>query len=264
MSIFTDSAAALAELQNVRLAMIANSRALSAAATGTSTAPFEDGGNTYLSRKLQAAEAEVARKLGVFLEPTTIFPVNEPTDDQVAALGGGPWAIEPAYDMPPGFVSTTAFPTLQLLQRPIASVSSIKVIYPATNQLLIDIPLGWVRLDRKHGQLTIAPSGLANSAPVSIFALQAFYLGDWVPEMIWIQYVAGLPRNDPRVPDVCDLILRLAALRTLLDRFVPQSGSISADGLSRSVSQDLSKHQEAIDDQLADLRESINGLIFGA
>lgn len=264
MSIFSDSAAALVELQTVRLAMIANSRALSAAATGTSASPFPDGGATYLARKLQAAEAKVARRLGIFLEPTTIFPVNEPTADQLAALGGKPYAIEPAYDMPPGFVSTTAFPTMQLLQRPVSSVSSIKVIYPATNQLLFDIPLSWVRLDFKHGQLTIAPSGLANSAPVSIFQLQAFYMGDWVPHMIWIQYVAGLPPHDPRVPEICDLILRMAALGTLYDRFLPQSGSISADGLSRSISQDLSKHQEAIDAELGDLRESINGIIFGA
>ena len=62
MSIFTDFPGALSELQNIRLAMIANSRALSAAATTDDpTGPNE--GTSYLSRKLQAAEAEVARKL---------------------------------------------------------------------------------------------------------------------------------------------------------------------------------------------------------
>lgn len=258
MSIFTNPADAVAELQNVRIPMMATSPGLAACAA---SAKLE--GATYFARKVQAAEAEVARRLAVFLEPTEIFPVNPPTSDDLVAIGETPWAIEPAYDMPDNFISNVFAGFLQLNQRPLISVSNIQVIHPATNQSVYDIPITWTRLDYKHAQLTVTPAGLANSAPVSMFALQMFTSGMPFPHMIWIRYRAGLQRYDPVVPDVQDVLLRLAALRVLEDKFLPQSGSISADGLSRSTSQDLSKHRDAIEAQLANLRDAINGVMLG-
>jgi hypothetical protein len=259
MSIFSNPADALKELSDVRLRLIGGSKALSACAA---VAPSANS-PSYLARKLQAAEAEVARRLGVFLEPTEVFPVKPPTQDDLAAIGTTPWAIEPAYDMPPDFISNSYSGFLLLNQRPVISVSSVQIINPATNTLLYNVPTPWLRLDYKHAQLSVLPAGYANSAPVSMYALQVFVLGVNVPHMIWIRYRAGLQATDPVVPDVQDVLLRLAALRVLEDQFIPQSTSQSTDGLSRSVSRDVAKYREAIEGQLVDLRNAIGGLMMG-
>lgn len=258
MSIFADPDAAVAEISAIRLQMISGFRGLPAAALATPA-----GETSYLMRKLQAAEAEVARRLAVFLEPTAIFPVTAPTSDQIAALDGMPWAIEPGYDMPDNFFTGNFYAVMQLLQRPAISVSSVNIFYPQTGQLLFSIPLDWLRLDYKHGQLSIVPGGLISSQPLSLMQMQLFFAGQNVPHMIQIQYVAGLQPTDPHVPDVQDLILRLAALRVLYDQFLPQSSSISADGLSRSASQDLGKQRDLLFEELSDMRESIRGVDFG-
>lgn len=52
-------------------------------------------------------------------------------------------------------------------------------------------------------------------------------------------------------------------MRLLKDSFKPQSESISGDGFSQSQSFDASKHQEAIDADLKDLRDRIHGIVFG-
>ncbi len=258
MSIFSNPADALTELQQVRLTMIAGIPALGACTAAPGTA-----GASYLARKLQASEAEAARRLGVYLEPTELFPVNPPDSDDLAEIGSTPWAVEPAYDMPENFITTNYTGFLTLNQRPIQVIRDLKVIHPATNQLLYDVPLEWIRTDNKHAQVTVMPTGLASSAPVSMFQLQMFYLGEAIPHMIWVRYQAGLATNDPRVPDIQDLILRLAALRVLEDQFLPQSGSISMDGLSRSISRDLTKYRESLEAQFKDLRDSIYGINIG-
>lgn len=258
MSIFSNPAAALKELSETRMRMVCGSKALSACAATASTS-----GASYLARKLQAAEAEVARRLGVFLEPTELFPVNPPTADDLAAIGATPWALEPAYDMPADFISNSYSGFLLLNQRPVISVSSVQIINPSTNTLLYNVPIPWLRLDYKHAQLSVLPAGYANSAPVSMYALQMFVLGVYIPHMIWIRYRAGLQPTDPVVPDVQDVLLRLAALRVLEDEFLPQSTSQSTDGLSRSVSRDVAKYRESIEGQLVDLRNAINGVVGG-
>lgn len=63
-------------------------------------------------------------------------------------------------------------------------------------------------------------------------------------------------------PDLVDLIKRSAMLRVLNDRFLPQSGSISADGLSRSFSADLEKYQQQFDDSVNMLLDEIHGPRF--
>lgn len=57
-----------------------------------------------------------------------------------------------------------------------------------------------------------------------------------------------------------DLIQKMAVLRIIEDAFVPQSGSISADGLSRSFSADAAKFAARVDDQLDALRQSLHGI----
>lgn len=256
MSIFTNFNEAVEELGVVRLAMASSNAQLAACAKRT-------GQGGYLSRKLQAAEATIARLLGVFLEPTEIFPAVEPTDDELATLDGKPWAVEPAYDLPPDFVSVQRFGFLHLLQRPLIAVRWVKFIHPTTNQLVFEVPQQWIRTDRKYAQLSMTPAGFAGSMPISMFALQGIMAGVSMPHMIHVRYSAGLGPGHPQLPAVQDLVLRQAALLSLKDAFPAQSESVSADGLSQSASQDLGKHQDVINAEAGDLRDAILGVMAG-
>jgi len=67
-----------------------------------------------------------------------------------------------------------------------------------------------------------------------------------------------------------DAVLKKAALKILEDAFLPQSGSISADGLSQSMSVDMDKYHDAIDRILnggkgsnGGLMTAIHGVRFG-
>lgn len=251
MSIFgSSSAEALAELADVRLSM---------AGVKSADACAGPAGAAYLSNKLQAAEADVASKLGCFLEPTEVFPVP-PTDDEVAALQGSPYAVEQPYDLPPDFVSFSNFGFVQLNQRPLNSITSIRLIHPSQNLTRFDLPLAWVRIERKYAQFTVAAVGSMGTFPMGMFVLQTLTGGRSVPLMMYVRYNAGLPANHPMVPLVKDTILRLAAYRSLTDRFTGQSESVSADGLSQSVSNDLSKWRDMINDDLKSIRDTIHGI----
>ena len=58
------------------------------------------------------------------------------------------------------------------------------------------------------------------------------------------------------------MVKRMASLKLLKTAFLPQSGSISADGLSQSSSVDVSKWQDEIDHDLGALRNAIHGIRF--
>lgn len=251
MTIFTDKAQALDELKTDRLAIAAETYL---------------GGqipsDPVLWRKLLAAEAEVARKLSVPLVPTMIFP-EQPTPDEVAALGGRPFLVEPGYDLDPTFFGSQAWGALMLRVRPVIAVESVKFVYPSMGQTFFEVPDTWIRLDQKYGQLQIVPGPGVSNAPVSVFTLQAIGSGVRVPHMIRVKYLAGLDCTLPENFDVVDIVMQMAVLRVLHDTFMPQSGSISADGLSQSVSGDLSKMQEGIDERLAHMKQKINGPIWG-
>ena len=47
--------------------------------------------------------------------------------------------------------------------------------------------------------------------------------------------------------DTIQQAMKKAALKVIEDSFLPQSGSISADGLSQSISNDMEKHHDTID-----------------
>jgi hypothetical protein len=52
----------------------------------------------------------------------------------------------------------------------------------------------------------------------------------------------------------------MASLSILEEQYIPQSGSVSADGLSQSVSLDMDKYSEMIETRIERLRQSINGV----
>lgn len=251
MTIFTNREEAVAELRDERLTFAADTY-LGGAVPSDST----------LWRKLLAAEAEVARKLSVPLAPTMVFS-DQPSPEEVAALGGMPFLVEPGYDLDPTFFGSQMWGALMLRVRPVIAVESVKFVYPSMGQTFFEVPDTWIRLDQKYGQLQIVPGPGVSNAPVSVFTLQAIGSGVRVPHMIRVQYRAGLDCTLPENFDVVDIVMQMAVLRVLHDTFLPQSGSISADGLSQSVSGDLSKMQEGIDERLAHMKQKINGPIWG-
>ena len=71
--------------------------------------------------------------------------------------------------------------------------------------------------------------------------------GRVIPSMVQYIYTAGLVDVQRNYPELLDCIKKSAVCKIVADAYLPQSGSISADGLSESVSVDLSKYHEAID-----------------
>ena len=80
--------------------------------------------------------------------------------------------------------------------------------------------------------------------------------------MIHVRYKTGIADID-EYPDLIDAIYQTAVLSIMDDKFLPASGSDSADGIAQSISWDASKHQDRIDKKLAALRADIYGMVFG-
>lgn len=212
--------------------------------------------DSYLFQKICAAEAEISRRVGVPLSPTEVF-TRAPTDIEIAALNGGPYIVEPGYALEPGFFTPPHFGYLALRMRPVISISSLVLAYPNQDGATFNVPLSWLRLDPKYGQLHLYPSAQAISAPLTLFIMQAMGAGYTIPDMIQVRYRAGLQETD--YPDVIDVTLRLALCRILGDAMLPQSASISADGLSQSNSIDVGKLQQEVERQISMLSDNLTG-----
>jgi hypothetical protein len=217
----------------------------------------------YMWDKIVAAEAEVGRKLGVFLQATEVFSI-EASDAALAAIGTRPYVIEPGYDLPPDFFQIGRFGAMRLNHTPVLSVTSMSLRHPALATSAFDVPPSWLMLVGKSGLLQVMPGSGVQTLPLALFTMQAMGSGYTIPQMIRVQYTAGLTPAHALYPEVVDATLRAATLLVLADALLPQSGSISADGLSQSLSQDVAKHQEALDAKLEGLRERIVGPVWGA
>lgn len=224
----------------------------------------------YLWDKLRAAESEMAHELRVPLAPTAFFP-DTPTADEIAALGGKPWGIDPGYDYAPSdFQLNDKWGFIKLRNKPLHSVSRVRFAYPGGPTAHYDLPLDWLRFDKKYGQIQFVPSSTAFAAPLNAFVMQAIGNGRTIPLAIQISYVAGLENVAANYPELLDAILKKTALKVVEDSFLPQSGSISADGLSQSMSNDMEKHSETIERILnggkgsnGGLMAAIHGVRFG-
>lgn len=214
----------------------------------------------YYWQKLLASEADVARRLRVQLEPTTVF-AYQPTDAEVAALSGTPWVEESAYDYEPNLWSTEDWGYLALRKSPVIEIQSIVLAYPAPTQGFFAIPPSWIRLDKKAGHIRFVPSGAAFQAgPLSSFILSAMGGGRMIPQMIQVRYRAGLQNIEQTYPDLIDIIYKKAVLRILQDAYISQSGSLSIDGISASNSVDLDKFRDSIEHAIDVLRDEIHGV----
>lgn len=249
-ALFTNKAATLTKLRRDRLMMAARG-----------ALPSMDVSDDYLWDKLRAAESEIAHTLRVPLAPTAFFP-STPTNDEITALNGMPWAIDPGYDYEPAsFSSGDKWGMLKLRNKPIQSVSRVRFAYPGGPGSFYDLPLDWLRMDRKYGTVQFVPSSTAFVAPLNAFVMQAIGNGRTIPLAIQLTYVAGLTDAARDYPELIDVIMKKASLKIIEDAFLPQSGSISADGLSQSMSNDMDKHHDTIDRVLNGGKGSNGGLM---
>lgn len=215
----------------------------------------------YLWGKLLAAESEVAHTLRVPLVPTQFFPYP-PTSDQIAALSAGmPWAVDPPYDYGPSFFEGDSWGYIATRQKPCQSVQIMQFAYPDPASLVFEIPQDWIRLDQKYGVIRLVPSTYAVTVPLSSFIMQAVAAGRTIPFMLNLTYIAGIADARTDYPELIDVIKKKAVLKAIEDGFMPQSGSISADGLSQSVSVDMEKYRDTIDVILNGSKGSNGGLM---
>jgi hypothetical protein len=214
----------------------------------------------YLWGKLRAAESEIAHTLRVPLQPTRFFPYS-PTPAMLATAGRMPWDIDPGYDYASDFFQGDAWGFMRLRNKPLITVNSVRFAYPTTDSNLYEIPLEWLRLESKYSQLQFIPATTNFTSPLTSFIVQAMGAGRTIPFMIQVDYVAGISDVRNQYPELVDVVQKLAVLKVLEDSFFPQSGSISADGLSQSMSNDMSKHQDAIDNVINGPKGSNGGLM---
>lgn len=214
----------------------------------------------YLWSKLQAAEADVARQLRVFLQPTYVLPFPVPATDLSVVPPGMPWVEEPGYDYEPDLFQGEGWGYLITRHKPIISVDYIQFAYPQPMNSVWNLPLEWLRLDKKYGHLRIVPAGTSYSAPFSAWMMQVLGGGRNIPQMIRVRYKAGLENAAVQYPDLLDVVKKMSVLRILDDALPAGSESISADGLSQSKSLDLSGYRDAIEHKMDALNEAIHGV----
>ncbi|ENQ1546115.1 hypothetical protein ACEOHC_003927 [Salmonella enterica] len=200
----------------------------------------------YIWQKLRAAESEIAHKLRILLTPHQIFP-TDPTPDQIAALNGLPWMVETPYDYSPTLYDRDKWGYFISRQRPIIDVQRLRYQMPSQGNQYFDIPLDWLRLDKKYGHVRVLPTTNASLVTASVLGFTALTWQSIIPNMVNMTYTAGIEDAEANYPELIDAIKKMAVVKILTDLFLPQSGSISADGLSESMSTDIGKYQEQID-----------------
>jgi hypothetical protein len=210
---------------------------------------------------LLAAEADASRRLRIHFAPTTIISddASEDEREELEAIGER-YATESAYDYEPALRTPDDWGYLVLRQKPVIRIERIEFAYPAPTAGIFRMPDNWIRLDRKAGHLRFVPNGPSLQAgPLSVFILSSMAGGRVIPAMIRVRYVAGLQNAARDFPDLVDVVKKMAILRMLQTAFLPQSGSISADGLSQSTSLDIQKWHDGVDDALDVLMQAIHG-----
>ena len=216
-----------------------------------------------LWQSLRAAEADAQRRLRVFLKPTVVVPDDAPLSEiQALETAGTAYATEAAYDYDPHVYQGEAWGFVALRQKPLISVQSMQFAYPTPNQTVFDVPASWIRLDKKYAHLQLVPVGMTVLAPLSAMMLGTISGGRSMPMLVRIRYTAGLTDAPLNYPDLVDATKKLAAFKILQGAFLPQSGSISADGLSQSSSIDFDKWMHGpggIDSAFEKLYEAIHG-----
>jgi hypothetical protein len=216
--------------------------------------------DNFIWEKVVAAESETARDLRVPLVPTQFFG-REPCQKDLAELPPGmPWAIDPAQDYEPDFFQGEKWGFMVLRNKPVIRVQKVTFVYPSPTTGFFDFPLDWIRLDHKYAQIRFVPASSIFVAPLNAFLLQALGGGRTIPFAFEVKYQAGINARK-EYPQLIDVIKRRAVLKIIEDGFIPGSGSISADGLSQSMSVDMEKYRETINTTLFGPKGSNGGIV---
>lgn len=212
--------------------------------------------------KLLGAEAAAERELRVWLTPREVLPAAERYDADAAALValGHKVEREPGYHYHPSMFSGDRWGMLELRARPISRIHLARFAYPLPDTTVIDLPRDWLRAEGNTNRVNIVPTTTPFAAPINSFILSALGGGRTVPYMLQIAYRAGIEDVRARLPDLPSVVERMAALTLVEDLLLPQSGSISADGLSQSLSWEAEKHRELTLDKLAAMRDGLHGV----
>ncbi len=226
---------------------------------------------TVLSAKLAAGVAELQRKLRFPIVPTYVFPgpsfgavgAMPASEQQFIPDASMPFMVESGYDLPPGFLGVGQWGNISLYHRPVLQVIRIDFTYPGMPGASFTCPDSWMQLDRKGGRVHFFPVTGYSEAPISMVALQAVYAAQTIPLMVKARYVAGVDPSLPENADIVEAAYRMAMIQLLRDTFLPQSGSVSVDGLSQSVSADVDKLSATLDATLDTIRERVIGLTYG-
>ncbi|MCT9846742.1 hypothetical protein N7563_22005 [Leclercia adecarboxylata ATCC 23216 = NBRC 102595] len=200
----------------------------------------------YIWQKLRAAESEIAHRLRILLAPHQIFPAT-PTQAEIDSLKGRPWMVETPYDYQPNMYDRDKWGYFITRQRPIINVQRLRFSLPSQGNQYFDIPTDWLRLDHKYGHVRVLPTTNASLVTSSMLGFTALTWQSIIPNMLHLTYTAGIEDAQRDYPELVDAIKKMAVVKILTDLFLPQSGSISADGLSESMSTDVSKYQDQVE-----------------
>lgn len=216
--------------------------------------------DAYLWDKVRAAEADISHTLRVPLVPTRYFPI-QPTADELLALDGMAWDIDSGYDYEPTMFERDKWGYIVTRHRPIIGVNYMRFAYPTQDQGFFDVPVDWLRVDSRPGHIRIVPSSSAVLMGTAGFAMTTLINRRSIPSMVQVCYTAGLRNAAGEYPELLDAIKKKAVLKIVADAYLPQSGSISADGLSQSLSVDMTKYSDTIDEIINGPKGSNGGLM---
>lgn len=222
---------------------IRNDRLMAAAAGVLQDVKVSDD---YLWDKVRAAESELAHQLRVPFVPTRFFP-KQPTQEQIDALDGQAWEVESAPDYEAQMFAGDRWGYIVTRQKPLIAVHLMRFVYPTENNGFFNIPLQWLSLDKKYGHIRIVPTSNGVLTGLAGMVMMNLAGGRTIPSMVHLEYDAGLTDVEANWPELLDCIKKTAVLKVVADAYLPQSGSISADGLSESISVDMTKYHESVD-----------------
>jgi hypothetical protein len=215
-------------------------------------------------KHLKAAEAEAERVLRTWLAPREVIPDHPDYDAEAAAAQAAGQRVhrDPGYDWGPHMMRGDKWALIEVRHRPLLSITYARFSYPSPLTGIAELPPDWFRIDSRAGTAQIVWSSSPNQFALNSFILSALSAGRLVPFMLHIRYRAGLANATDALPDLPSLVMRLATVHVVEDLLLPQSGSISADGLSRSLSMEASKHRDEVEDKLDAMRQAAEGIRF--
>lgn len=219
--------------------------------------------------KLVAAEVEAERLLKTFFDTVQVIPDTAlPAEIEALETAETRYITIAGFDYDPAMFYGERWGIMRLPYKPVQQINSVTISFPAPFLMNYTVPIEWIRIDRKYGDLQLVPTTSAAVSPVGAFALVAIGGAVTYPQAIGVRYACGLSNSSGKVAtsfaqewdDLIDVVKRMAIGKIMKMAYLPSSASISADGLSQSNSFDPKKWQDQIDADLFGPKGSNGGL----